>query len=162
MSDKQFTLYWLDGKRQVLTGEDIEHAFTYAGYGAGAIRAVDFYFEGDNHEYVWNKTKHSWDRKDPLSIEREIALKPDAKYKLFVSYNLGATYLCEYSTDDKADPELERRVKKAQEKMLRYYVEGDDLVISPQHKAMLDFLGVSNSQRSIETQVELLRGKFCR
>lgn len=162
MSDKQFTLYWLDGKRQVLPGEAIEHAFTQAGYGAGAIRAVDFYMEGDNREYEWNKAKHSWDRKVPLSIESAIALKPDAKYKFFVSHNLGATYVCEYSTDDKADPELDRRIKKAQEKMLRYCVEGDDSVVSPQHKVILDFLGASGHQRSIETQVEMLRSKFCR
>lgn len=36
---KSFKLHWLDGKTEVVSGFDIAHAFTMAGYGAGAIRA---------------------------------------------------------------------------------------------------------------------------
>lgn len=40
---KQFRLHWLDGKKQIVTGRDITDAFTKAGYGAGAIAALDWY-----------------------------------------------------------------------------------------------------------------------
>lgn len=38
---KVFTLFWLDGTR--------EAAMNNAGYGAGALRALDFYAEGDDN-----------------------------------------------------------------------------------------------------------------
>lgn len=190
MSDKKFTLYWLDGKRQVITGESIEQAYTQAGYGAGAVRAVDFYIEGDNHEYDWNKEKRSWDRKEPLEIEKLLGTHitvtpkptPDeeaklaqgyswntelrietGKYKLMVSHNLGATYRCEYSTDDKDDPELKRRIGLASYNFYRYYVEGDDSVVAPAHQAIIEALGVakpSYQQGITEAHINMLRGKF--
>jgi hypothetical protein len=184
MSVKQFTLYWLDGKHQVVTGETIEQAFTTAGYGAGALKAVDFYIDGDNHEYDWNKEQRSWVRKEPIitvtpkptddeaaklaqgySWNVELSVKPPeehpGKYKLFVSHNLGANYSCEYSTEDKTDPELMRRMKQAKKKALRFYVEGDDSVMCPQHENIIHALGGGVTQtRTIEQQADLLRGKF--
>jgi hypothetical protein len=58
--DRQFTLYWLTGDREVIQGSTIESAFTSAGYSAGASRALDFYAHGDNHEYTWDKDKVTW------------------------------------------------------------------------------------------------------
>ena len=48
-----YTFYWLDGKRQVLPGSDAADALNRAGYGAGALRALDFHAKGDNDEYAW-------------------------------------------------------------------------------------------------------------
>ena len=42
---KTFRLYWLDGKTEIVEGETIAKAFSNAGYGGGAIRALDYYKE---------------------------------------------------------------------------------------------------------------------
>ena len=60
---KEFTIYWLDGKREVLTGSSPANAFTSAGYGAGAMSAVDFYAEGDDDTYEWNIDTRKWMKK---------------------------------------------------------------------------------------------------
>lgn len=39
----KFKLHWLDGKTEIVTGENIARAFTQAGYGHGALRALDFF-----------------------------------------------------------------------------------------------------------------------
>lgn len=39
----KFILYWLDGNTEIVEGTDIADAFTRAGYGHGAIRALDYY-----------------------------------------------------------------------------------------------------------------------
>lgn len=64
---KAFTLYWLGGTRSVVYGENIETAFTLAGYGSGAVKAVDWYDEGitDTHYYV--KTE-GWKKYEPIHI----------------------------------------------------------------------------------------------
>lgn len=42
---KKFKLYWLTGEEEEIQGDDIADAFTHAGYGAGAIRALDYHEE---------------------------------------------------------------------------------------------------------------------
>jgi len=49
----KFTLYWLDGKREVVSGKDIKEAYTKAGLGGGALGALDFYAVGDDHSYEY-------------------------------------------------------------------------------------------------------------
>ena len=58
-----YTLYWRTGKRETVQGADPAQAMTLAGYGGGAVRALDFYANGDNHEYEWDATKRDWVRK---------------------------------------------------------------------------------------------------
>ena len=52
---KRFKLYWLDGKTEVVSGRNIDDAFNKAGYGAGALRALDYYeplaMGGEDDEY---------------------------------------------------------------------------------------------------------------
>ncbi len=55
-----FTVFWLDGERSVLEGSSIEEAFSGAGYGGGALAAVDFYLTGDDKSYIWDATNRSW------------------------------------------------------------------------------------------------------
>ena len=42
---KSFKLHWLDGKIETIKGLNISDAMTKAGYGNGAIRALDYYEE---------------------------------------------------------------------------------------------------------------------
>ena len=59
--EKEFTLFWLTGKSEIVKGNKPNEAMMNAGYGGGAVRALDFYAEGDKRdEYVWNKERHSW------------------------------------------------------------------------------------------------------
>lgn len=58
---KEFTFYWLTGKRQVFKGADPADALNRAGFSGGSTRALDFYADGDNKEYEW--VNHNWERK---------------------------------------------------------------------------------------------------
>lgn len=42
---KTYRLFWLDGTTQDIQGESIADAFMRAGYGNGALRALDYYKE---------------------------------------------------------------------------------------------------------------------
>ena len=57
----QFTFFWLDGKAQVLKGINAQDALTNAGYGAGAVKALDFWTNGDSTtNYRWDSEKKTW------------------------------------------------------------------------------------------------------
>jgi len=53
---KTFKLFWLDGKTEKVKGNSIADAFTKAGYGNGALPALNYYEEikneGKNFECV--------------------------------------------------------------------------------------------------------------
>lgn len=56
-----FTLFWLDGKSEIVHGKDIADAMTQAGYGQGAVPALDFHGKGDlRKNYVWVPDQHRW------------------------------------------------------------------------------------------------------
>lgn len=56
-----FTLFWLTGLSEIVKGDSVHRAMTNAGYGAGTIKALDFYAAGDKrNEWVWHKEKHTW------------------------------------------------------------------------------------------------------
>lgn len=57
------TFYWLDGKKEVLQGDTPEEALNKAGYGQGALKALDFYAKGDDNNYTWDPSIHEWKRK---------------------------------------------------------------------------------------------------
>lgn len=85
------------------------------------------------------------------------------KYKLFISQNLGASYGLAYETNDRNDPKLVSKIEDAKNNVLRFYVEGDDTVVCPQHMAIKEFFGIGANQRtSMEEKVAKLRGRFCR
>ncbi|KKM19003.1 hypothetical protein LCGC14_1659950 [marine sediment metagenome] len=44
---KRFKLYWLDGKEDIITGDNIQDACRRAGIGNGASRAIDYWKELD-------------------------------------------------------------------------------------------------------------------
>ena len=53
----KFLLHWRGGKKQVVKGVDIATAFTRAGYGAGALPALDWY-EFLDVKSRWQRLKH--------------------------------------------------------------------------------------------------------
>jgi|LNFM01.1.fsa_nt_gb hypothetical protein len=57
---KPFTLFWLNGQREVVHGFDAANALTNAGYSSGALRALDFYKDGDSGAYVWHEETRTW------------------------------------------------------------------------------------------------------
>lgn len=57
---KPYTVYWLGGNRQIIWGASIENAFTLAGYGGGAVNAVDFYKEGLDCSYYRDADTKQW------------------------------------------------------------------------------------------------------
>lgn len=63
IDEKIFTIYWLDGRRIVISGQTIEDAFTKAGYGLGAVRAVDWYDYGITNTHTYDKINKKWVRK---------------------------------------------------------------------------------------------------
>lgn len=66
MKYTEYTFYWRDGKRDVYPGNTPDEALNNAGFGAGALRALDFWARGDNKEYQWNDTTREWDRLTPI------------------------------------------------------------------------------------------------
>lgn len=64
----KFILFWLDGKKEVIKGKDIADAFSRAGYGGGALRALDFYDSAENEGlWKWDANRRSWERTIPSS-----------------------------------------------------------------------------------------------
>ena len=58
---KKFTLYWLDGEKEVIEGFNAFNAIFLARWRSGN-RVLDFFADGDNHDYEWQDGK--WVRKD--------------------------------------------------------------------------------------------------
>jgi hypothetical protein len=56
-----YTLYWRDGEHEIVRGRDITHAMSRAGYGGGAIAALDFFGHGKHPEYYWNADLAKWE-----------------------------------------------------------------------------------------------------
>lgn len=72
--NKVFTLYWLDGKREFVTGPDIAKACTLAGYSNGAIRALDWYDTSASETDIYIKSegeKGRWVRRSPVNLHRD-------------------------------------------------------------------------------------------
>lgn len=49
---KKFTLFWLNGFAEIVEGENITNAINKAGYGQGAMKALDFWKEGTPNDFV--------------------------------------------------------------------------------------------------------------
>lgn len=57
-----YIIYWKSGEYELVRGTSIADAFRRAGYGAGALRALDFYAEGTDIQYTF--TKGAWVKND--------------------------------------------------------------------------------------------------
>ena len=84
-----FTLYWQHGERNIIKGRDIEDAFTKAGYGAGAVPAIDWYDEGVSNTHYWNKDTKEWVQRNPITINSvTFAKMEDGVKQKFIAANL--------------------------------------------------------------------------
>lgn len=50
---EKFVLYWKLGDKEIVEGETIVDAFNNAGYGGGAISALDFFSRDVENQYEW-------------------------------------------------------------------------------------------------------------
>lgn len=63
MKKNTYTLFWLTGESQIVSGNSIAEAMNNAGIGNGALRALDFYANEDQREsYIWDKEKRTWNK----------------------------------------------------------------------------------------------------
>lgn len=78
-TNKKFTIYWKHGTKSFVEGPTIEQAFTNAGYGAGAVTAIDWYDHGETSTHDWSIEQKKWIRKSPEASEmmrlREFEIK---------------------------------------------------------------------------------------
>lgn len=76
---------------------------------------------------------------------------------LMVSYNMGASYVAQYTTEDRNDLMLLGKMQAAEINTLRYYVEGADDILCPLHARAIGALGATNSRSAINIQADRLR-----
>lgn len=61
MERRKYTLFWLNGKSEIIEGLNFTFALRNAGYGNGSLAALDFYGENDiRDQYEWDEKKHTW------------------------------------------------------------------------------------------------------
>lgn len=108
MKDNYFTLYWMNGSRNIIQGPNIETAFTNAGFGGGSIKALDWYEEGIADAHYYDKSKKAWVEYEPLHIHgqdikshseaslvemfykhRNIIVQFESKDELYLSQSIG-------------------------------------------------------------------------
>jgi hypothetical protein len=58
---KEYTVYWKDGRREVVKGWNVADALLNAGYEVRSSRLVAFYFMGANHDYKWDQHTSRWE-----------------------------------------------------------------------------------------------------
>lgn len=60
----KFGVYWKNGQHEIIKGNGFADAFTRAGYGQGALRALDVWHPGDEVKYEWSGKE--WRNKELL------------------------------------------------------------------------------------------------
>lgn len=59
-----YKLFWLTEQTGEVTGNTPEQAMNNAGYGAGSLRALDFYALIEREDdWIWDAKNKSWDSK---------------------------------------------------------------------------------------------------
>jgi hypothetical protein len=71
----KYTVFWLDGKREVIEGESIGDAARRAGIQKGALASMDFYSDGEDDGWEWNADRRSWISKKPITAVSATASK---------------------------------------------------------------------------------------
>ena len=100
----RYTIYWLGGTRSVIKGDTVEQAFTLAGYGRGATRAVDWYDDGITETHYWDKENKEWIKYNPARIPHSVfsTYLPDAM-KLVITANLESCHGMIIEMSDKSE-----------------------------------------------------------
>jgi hypothetical protein len=58
--EKQYTLYWIDGHREIVLGKTLRNALLMAGHSRYAHGALSSYAIGDDHSMVWDDDAKVW------------------------------------------------------------------------------------------------------
>ena len=58
-----YTVYWRTGQRELIRGRSKAEAMTLAGYGGGAVRAIDFIADGECNDWTWDPASREWNSK---------------------------------------------------------------------------------------------------
>ncbi|RPK31821.1 hypothetical protein [Paenibacillus xylanexedens] len=103
--EKLFELKWMDGTKNIISGESIEKAFNKSGFGSGTIPALDFYREiaelpdeMKSFEYKEDNGELS-EITNPVFIEQIKSQKPSIGDIVRIFYaNLAFTYELEEIT----------------------------------------------------------------
>lgn len=55
------SIFWLNGEKEILKGNNISDALSMAGYGNSDTVDIDFYAIGDKiDKYDWNEKRRAW------------------------------------------------------------------------------------------------------
>lgn len=101
--NKLFTLYWLDGKREIVVGQTLADACNKEGYGAGAMGALDFFTEGPNDGYSWIAKK--WHKRVARIVDGETtSIMPAGHVKVCLNTHHNLTF--EFPTKDRLEIDL--------------------------------------------------------
>jgi len=70
--ENEFVLFWLDGKKQNVNGENVGNAIKNAGYGIDDLQKLDFFSnKEDEIDFLWNDSNNKWEA-TPEAMQREI------------------------------------------------------------------------------------------
>ena len=89
---KAYKLHWLDGKQEIITGNDIADAMNNAGYTQGVLRALDYYSE---EKEIPVEQKFIMDSKDQCKICNPTFIEPIRK-ALISGLQVGQTVFINY------------------------------------------------------------------
>ena len=56
-----FTLYWKNGKHEIVDGADVVDAMRNAGYSDSAIHNLSFFLRGRDRAFRWRKDTLTWE-----------------------------------------------------------------------------------------------------
>ena len=60
----EYTLFWADGKREVIKGESLSKAMNEAGYATGTLQKLSLWTHGDYNGCIWDVDKGWQQQKD--------------------------------------------------------------------------------------------------
>lgn len=81
---QKWTLFWRGGQSEVVEGDAIHTAMNNAGYGAGALGALDFYEKEDKtFSWKWNRDIRSWDKVATHAEDANFLMDPIQKEGIF-------------------------------------------------------------------------------
>lgn len=94
-----FTIYWKDGSKNIISGLEINDAFTMAGFSAGAIHAVDWYDNGVTSTHFYDKLNNKWIKREVTIVNKNIFFIDNDDIQLMVE--LAKTLGCVLDNGDK-------------------------------------------------------------
>lgn len=59
-----FTIFFKNGLKKVITGDSISEALSSSGFSAADAMKIDFYMTGIDQEYGWNAKTEKWEKSE--------------------------------------------------------------------------------------------------